>query len=175
MIRTQEVVIDKMEKSRCKNCGCILSSCNKGYLCWPCQDSAQEYPEVPSESPSQAKLRKFAELYGYSGDSGSLRRFIEHVKGFRSARVLGVEWHNLSGYFYYCEADQPQGPIPDIPTRYLLPPNITGQAISLEIIPGHVSSRIYCHEMRLDRSHPDIVLSSETGHSGPFYKPILKL
>jgi hypothetical protein len=174
MITTQEVVIDKVEKPRCRSCGRILSSYNRGSLCWPCQASEQSNLDCGGESQSQAKLRHFAEFYGYSGDGGSLRRFAEHVRGVKGARVLGVTWDKASGYCYHCEVNEIQGPIPDIPTAYLLPPRLKGQAISLEIVPGQVSSRIYCHEIRLRRVHPDIVLSVETGQSGPICKPISK-
>ena len=66
------------------------------------------------------------------------------------------------------EAGEMIGPIPDVPTSYLLPPGT--KAIDYGIEPGAVSGRCFCFQLRTDVKRPYVVLATEAGYSGAIYK-----
>lgn len=157
----------KMERSvrRCSWCGCRLSSDQEGPYCSPCRKS------LPRPLSDEERLRGFASFYGYGGpegEEGSLRRFREHVEGTRDPHVLGLGWDRDMGLICHCEPGDLRGPIPDVRTRYLLPPG--SKWLSFESCPGNVSGRLRWHSKNFKRSHPWVEVAIEEGCSGVIYK-----
>lgn len=150
---------------RCSQCGCLLARDQFGGYCSPCQKN------MPRLLEKDERLRQDAAFYGYGGregEEGSLRRFCEHIEGSRDPQVLGLGWDRDTGLIRHCEPGNLRGPIPDVRTRYLLPPR--SKPVSVESCPGTVSGRVRYHSSDYDRQHPWVELSIEEGCSGAIYK-----
>jgi hypothetical protein len=149
----------------CSRCGCLLARDQLGSYCSLCQKS------LPRPLEKDERLRQDAAFYGYGGregEEGSLRRFCEHIEGSRDPQVLGLGWDRDTGLIRYCEPGDIRGPIPDVRTKYLLPPR--SKSVSWESCPGAVSGRLWWHSSNTNRQHPWIELSIQEGCSGAIYK-----
>jgi len=172
MTQFPETVRGEMRERRCGQCGCVLSSYQKGNYCFPCQEGIRSMP--PSESRSQAGLRPYASFYDYGydgmGEEGSLRRFEEHVRSIRSPWILGLGYDKDVGLIFHCRPGEIQGPIPDVPTKYCLPPGTKGVAV--EVCPGAVNGPVYLSRICTEAKHPWFQAWAEEGYSGVIGKII---
>ena len=129
-------------------------------------------PSIRGESDSEGRLRSFAVLLGYGGECGfgSLRRLEPHARRAKAPWVLGIRPDSEGQLVCDGDAGEMIGPIPDAPTSYLLPRGT--RAIDYGIVPGAVSGRCFCFQLRTDVKRPYVVLATEQGYSGAFYKVV---
>lgn len=103
-----------------------------------------------------------AEFYDYSW-----RRLRDQVvKG----KVLGISYERGIGFIFYQDGPyQMMGPLPDIPTNFILPRGTTH--VAHEICSGAVSGFIYEGQLIAKKyQHPEVELMAELGCSGVIVK-----
>jgi hypothetical protein len=122
----------------------------------------------PSESVSQARPRSYASFYGYGydagGEEGSLRRFEERARGTKGARPLEVGYDGNMGLVCHSAPGEMKGPVPDIPTTYILPPGT--KRVRWEVCSGMVMKEILTAGFRPELKRSLLTLSSPRGWSG---------
>ena len=118
----------------CPNCGKQPSRYHNPDPFFTSQERKKQ-EQLHGESENEAVLRQFAVFYGYGKADGSLRRFMEHAKGLKEPRVLGITFDsNTNRWLFHCKPGEMRGPIPDTWGKYLEPPNLG--PIDWEIYPG---------------------------------------
>jgi hypothetical protein len=105
-------------------------------------------------------LEDYVELYGLSD-----KRLRGHIRGDTTGFVLGITCQDRKLKFH-SRPEQAMGPIPDEPTVYLLPHGAKSAAPTV-CSGSPVSSIVNIIDIRLDKEHPTITISADSGYSGP--------